>query len=76
MRYSTKTKIGIVVGIGLIVFVVSLLNLPFMNTDSSVQKITQKSIDKVEESEEKLLDFITHEKAELAAKTNGAVSFP
>lgn len=76
MKYSTKTKIGVVIGIGLIVFVVSLLNLPFMNSDSSVQKITQKNIDKIEESEEKMLDFITHEKSELAAKTNGKISFP
>lgn len=68
MKYQTKTKICIVAGIALIVFVASLVNLPFMNSDSAVQKVTQKNFDKLESSEDKMQSFMKHEKAELAQK--------
>lgn len=70
MKYSLKAKIGIIVGIGLIVFTVSLLSLPF--SDSNViQKTTQTSIDRVESSEAKMLDVIAQERAELEWKIGG-----
>jgi hypothetical protein len=70
VKYSLKAKIGIIVGIGLIVFTVSLLSLPF--SDSNViQKTTQTSIDRVESSEAKMLDVIAQERAELEWKIGG-----
>ena len=70
MKYSLKAKIGIIIGIGLIMFTVSLLSLPF--SDSNViQKTTQSSIDRVESSEAKMLDVIAQEKAELEWKIGG-----
>ena len=75
MKYQTKAKICIVMGIGLIVFVASLVNLPFMHSDSAVQKITQKNISKLEDSEQRLTGFMQHEKSELAQKI-GKNSFP
>ena len=70
MKYSLKAKIGIIVGIGLIMFTVSLLSLPF--SDSNViQKTTQSSIDRVESSEAKMLDVIAQERAELEWKIGG-----
>lgn len=70
MKYSLKAKIGIIVGIGLIMFTVSLLSLPF--SDSNViQKTTQTSIDRVESSEAKMLDVIAQERAEIEWKIGG-----
>lgn len=70
MKYSLKAKIGIIIGIGLIMFTVSLLSLPF--SDSNViQKTTQSSIDRVESSEAKMLDVIAQERAELEWKIGG-----
>lgn len=70
MKYSLKAKIGIIIGIGLIMFTVSLLSLPF--SDSNViQKTTQSSIDRVEISEAKMLDVIAQERAELEWKIGG-----
>jgi len=70
VKYSLKAKIGIIAGISLIMFTVSLLSLPF--SDSNViQKTTQTSINKVESSEAKMLDVIAQEKAELEWKIGG-----
>lgn len=74
MKYSIKTKLGITCGIGIIAFVVSLVGLPFFEANNTVQKTTQSSIDKVESSEEKLLDMIAREKAELEWKIGGKLS--
>lgn len=68
MKHSIKTKIAIISGIGIIVFVASLVGLPFFETNNNIQKTTQSSIKKVESSEEKLLDVIAQEKAELEWK--------
>ncbi len=70
MKYSLKAKIGIIVGIGLIMFTVSLLSLPFSDSNA-IQKTTQTSIDKVESSEAKMLDVIAQERAELEWKIGG-----
>ena len=68
MKHSIKTKIAIISGIGIIVFVASLVGLPFFETNNNIQKTTQSSIKKAEISEEKLLDVIAQEKAELEWK--------
>lgn len=71
MNHSIKTKIAIISGIGIIVFVASLVGLPFFEANNTIQKATQSSIDKVEISEEKLLGVIAQEKAELEWKIGG-----
>ena len=71
MQPVDKAKIGVVVGICLIVLVASLVWLPFMNTDSAVQKVSHNSIKKMEESEQRLLGFTVHERAELESKIGG-----
>lgn len=71
MNHSIKTKIAIISGIGIIVFVASLVGLPFFEANNTVQKATQFSIKKVESSEDKLLDVIAQEKAELEWKIGG-----
>ena len=76
MQSTNKTKIAIIVGIGLIISVASMVGLPFINSDSSVQKISQDNIKKLEESEEKILDFTVQEKTELESKMGGKIKFP
>lgn len=71
MNHSIKTKISIISGIGIIVFVASLVGLPFFEANNTVQKATQSSIKKVESSEDKLLGVIAQEKAELERKIGG-----
>lgn len=71
MQHADKAKIGVVVGISLIVLVASLVWLPFMDSNSAVQKVSHNSIKKMEESEEKLLGFASHEKAEMESKIGG-----
>ncbi|MEW6043577.1 MAG: hypothetical protein AB1608_04895 [Thermoproteota archaeon] len=71
MQYSTKSKIAIIIGISIIAAVASMFALPFMDAGSGVQKIPHQSIQKVEGAEQKLLNVITHEKAELEWKMNG-----
>ncbi|AJZ75303.1 hypothetical protein [Candidatus Nitrosotenuis cloacae] len=71
MKHSIKTKIAIISGIGIITFVASLVGLPFFEANNNIQKTTQSSIKKVESSEEKLLDVIAQEKAELEWKIGG-----
>jgi hypothetical protein len=71
VKYTVKAKVGIVIGVGLIVFTVSLLSLPFSESDNVVQHATQSSIQKVESSEAKMLDLIQHEKSELEWKLGG-----
>jgi hypothetical protein len=56
---------------GLIVFTVSLLSLPFSDSQNVVQKATHTSIEKVESSEAKMLDVIAQERAELEWKIGG-----
>lgn len=68
MKYSLKAKLGIALGVGLIVFVVSLLGLPLSDSHNVVQKTTQNSLNRMDDSESKMLNVIAQEKAELAAK--------
>jgi hypothetical protein len=73
MKHSTKTKLGIILGVGLIVFVLSLLALPFSESDNAVQKTAQKSITKMESAETKMMNLIHHEKSELEWKIGGKI---
>ncbi len=68
MEHSIKTKIAIVSGIGIIVFVASLVGLPFFDVNNNVKKSTQNSISKVESSEAKMLNVIAQEREELELK--------
>ncbi len=68
MEHSIKTKIAIVSGIGIIVFVASLVGLPFFDVSNNVKKSTQNSISKVESSEAKMLNVIAQEREELELK--------
>lgn len=68
MKHSIKTKIAIVSGIGIIVFVASLVGLPFFDVSNNVKKSTQNSISKVESSEAKMLNVIAQEREELELK--------
>lgn len=76
MKYTTKSRIAIVAGVCLIVFVASLIGLPFTYSDSTVQKISHENIEKLEESEVKMLGVIAQEKAELESKISGKLAFP
>lgn len=71
MEYSKKAKVTIILGIGLIAFVASLVSLPFLESGNGVQKISESSIKKVDDSEAKMLDVIAQEKAELEWKIGG-----
>ena len=76
MQYSNKAKITTIIGIGLIVFVASMVGLPFMNSDSAMKKASHENIKKLEGSEKKLLNVITQEKTELESKIGGRINFP
>lgn len=76
MQHADKVKIGVVVGMCLIALVASLVWLPFMNSDSAMQKASQHSMKKLEESEEKILGFTVHEKTELESKIGGKIKLP
>jgi hypothetical protein len=71
MKYSRKAKLGAVIGIGLIMFTVSLLSLPFSDSQNVIQKATSTNIEKMESSEEKMLDVIAQERTELEWKIGG-----
>ena len=76
MQPANKTRIAIIVGISLIISVAAMVGLPFINSDSSVQKISRDNIKKLEESEEKILDLTVREKTELESKIGGKIKFP
>jgi len=76
MQHADKVKIGVVAGICLIILVASLVWLPFMNSGSTVQKVSHNSIKKLEESEKKILGFTVHEKTELESKIGGKIKLP
>lgn len=77
MKYTTKAKICIIVGIGLIVFVASLTGLPFMKSDSAMQQISHENSKKLESAEEKMFHVIEQERAELHFKeAGGKIKYP
>jgi len=76
VKYSIKTKVGVIIGIALIVAVASLLGLPYMNEESAIQKASEKNIKKMESAEEKLLNVIEHEKSEIEHKIGGKLMMP
>jgi len=76
MPFSRKTKLGIVIGISIIVSVASMTSLPFTNSESSMKANYQKSMKNFHTSEEKMLDFIAQEKTELESKIGGKIKLP
>ncbi|QLH09223.1 hypothetical protein DSQ19_06865 [Candidatus Nitrosotenuis sp. DW1] len=55
MQPANKTRIALMIGIGLIISVASLITLPFMNSQSSVEKVSHETLKKIESSEKKSL---------------------
>lgn len=76
MRYTVKAKICTVIGISLIVFVASLVGLPFSESESNVKKISYENAKKLDDSEQRMLDVIAQEKAQLESKIGGKINFP
>jgi hypothetical protein len=76
MQYTVKAKICTVVGIGLIVFVASLVGLPFADSESNEKKISYENTKKLHDSEQKMFDVIAQEKAEIESKIGGKINFP
>ena len=70
---STKTKIGIIVGITIIVGTGLFMGLPFLNSESNLQNLPHEDI-KLQESEKKMLEFIEQQKAELEYKIGGKLA--
>ncbi len=69
----SKTKIGIICGITILIAVASLMGLPLIDSDISMQNLPNRDI-QLQESEEKMLEFIEHQKAELEWKIGGKIS--
>lgn len=76
MEPSVKTKIAVMFGVVLIVSVASLLVLPFMNSDSAVEKISHDKFKKLEDSEERMFSSMVHEKKDLESKIGGKIKSP
>ena len=73
MMSSKKTKAGIVIGITIIVSVGMLMSLPFTNSESNLQNLPHEDV-KLQESEQRMLDFIEQQKAELEYKIGGKLA--
>ena len=69
---SRKTKVGVVVGITIIISVGLLMGLPFTNSESNLQNLPHEDV-KLQESEQKMLEFIEQQKAELEYKIGGKI---
>jgi len=76
MQPANKTRIALMIGIGLIISVASLITLPFMNSQSSVEKVSHETLKKIESSEKKILGFAIQEKTELESKIGGKIKIP
>ena len=70
---SKKSKIGIVVGVTIILSVGLLMGLPFTNSESNLQNLPHEDV-KLQESEQKMLEFIEQQKAEIQFKIGGKLS--
>ncbi len=71
----SRTRIGIIIGLSLIIAVASMMGIPFMEQGMTMKK-TQQSIKNFEKSEEIMLNFIEQEKAELESKIGGKLNIP
>ena len=65
-----KWKIGIFLGIALITITSSLITLPLLMDENNTNNSFQESFSKLKSSENKMLDFVQHEKNELATRMN------
>ena len=70
---SRKTKVGIIVGVTTILSVGLLMGLPFTNSESNLQNLPHEDV-KLQESEQRMLEFIEQQKAELEYKIGGKLS--
>lgn len=71
-----KSKISIISGILIITGVALMMGIPFIDSSNSVQKIAYGNIQKLDEPENKMLDLISQEKAELSSKIGGKINVP
>ncbi len=76
MQPANKTRIAMVIGICLIVSVASMVGIPFMHSQSPVEKISHDTIKKLEASEKRILGFTSKEKTELESKIGGKIKYP
>lgn len=70
---STKTKVGIIVGITIIVGTGLFMGLPFFNSETNLQNLPHEDV-KLQESEQRMLEFIEQQKAELEYKIGGKLA--
>ncbi|MDX1532948.1 MAG: hypothetical protein R3230_01935 [Nitrosopumilaceae archaeon] len=70
---STKTKVGIIVGITIIVGTGLFMGLPFLNSETNLQNLPHEDV-KLQESEQRMLEFIEQQKAELEYKIGGKLA--
>jgi hypothetical protein len=52
------------------------VGLPFTESESNVKKISYESAKKLDDSEQRMLDVIAQEKAEIESKIGGKINFP
>lgn len=63
-------------GIVIIVFVASLVGLPFMDSDTDIQQMVEKTASSDDDAERRMLDLIAHEKAEMEIRAGGKIALP
>lgn len=76
MQPANKTRIALIIGICLIASVAAMIGIPFMNSQSPVQKVSHETVKKLEASEEKILGFTAQEKTEFESKIGGKIKSP
>ena len=69
---SKKTKAGILLGVTIIVGTGLFMGLPFLNSESNLQNLPHEDV-KLQESEQRMLEFIEEQKAELEYKIGGKI---
>ena len=70
---STKTKVGIIVGITIIVGTGLFMGLPFLTAETNLQNLPHEDV-KLQESEQRMFEFIEQQKAELEYKIGGKLA--
>ncbi len=70
---SRKTKIGIILGITIIVGTGLFMGLPFLNSETNLQNLPHEDA-KLQESEQRMLEFIEQQKAEIEYKIGGKLA--
>ena len=70
-----RWKVGIFLGISLIGLTASFLTLPALMDEGTSKNAYTETLEKLQTSENKMLDFIANERKELSSRING-LSFP